>query len=167
MAHEYDPKDASNLWPDGEYPAVLIKAEDGWTKGTPSDPEPKPKEVWTFELYDDKADKRRTLQRHVTFPKCTWMVRELSIALGRKSEFDQKTFHAEDHIGSNVTIVLGTRKGTVDFPEDQNQIQKIKPPPMSASEVAKRTKVAASPPFDPNTSEFEEADIPFDPAPDA
>lgn len=115
---DYDPKDAVTVWPEADYDAVLKNVEEKTSKTSGNQ-----MEVWTFEVYNDDG-RKQTIWEYVT-ATAAYKIKQLAVALGRKSEFDARKFHAENHIGAGVKLALFIDE-QLGY-EDKNKIGRIKP----------------------------------------
>ena len=164
MPVDYDSKDASNAVPAGDYDGELVKVEDSTSKTSGN-----PMQVWTFKVF---AEGRTTLVKdYVVIPAATFKIKQLAIALNRKSDFEAKQFQADDYIGAGVVLELTVEQK--DGFDEQNKIKKVKaaqsdsqvaPPPAPKTigqklQARQAEKVPAGPAFDPETGEID--DIPF------
>jgi hypothetical protein len=187
MGIDYDPDDAVTAWPEGDYDAVLKDVKESTSKRKPDGSGGNPMEVWTFQVYDD-AGREQTITEYVVVPAATFKIKQLAAALGRKAEFERRTFQADTHIGETVRVVLGVE--AEDGFDDKNRIRKFKareaPAPRQSAAPASparqpaapaaarapagvaaavRERAAATrptePPFTPTEGTFAEDDIPF------
>ncbi len=120
---EYDPKDAVNVWEAGDYDAQLTKVESKTSKSSG-----KPMDVWTIEAYHPGGPSQ-LITEYVT-AAAAFKIKQLAIALGRKSEFEAGTFQAEDHIGAGFKVALTIEES--DQFGDKNKIGRFKPADASA-----------------------------------
>lgn len=169
MPLNYDPQDAVRVIPEGEYQATLIKVEDGVTGENSQNPG-QPKQVWTWRVY--AGDQQIQLQEHVTIPAGTWKIGALAYVLGRKDDFEQGTFQADNHINSTIMLQVKVQKGDAKFPKDQNRVGKYLPRPRAAQRPAptgpaapqgRRPTPPQGQPVAPygDEQQFAEDDIPF------
>lgn len=100
MPLQYNHKDASNAWPEANYPAVLISVEDAVSKTSGN-----PMEVWTFEVFNDATGKKQELKDYVS-SNAIFKIKQLAMALGQMADFKANKFHAEAWINSNVMLGL-------------------------------------------------------------
>lgn len=107
---KYNPEDAVNLIPDGDYEASIKAVYDENREGQPiADKSGNPGEMIAFEVYVDGG--ARTL--HETFysgPKSLWRYAMLASALGESDAFKAAKFNASNHIGTNLNLTLGSRE---------------------------------------------------------
>lgn len=164
---QYNPKDASNCWPDGDYDATLTKVEDGVSKKSGNE-----MQTWTFEVYHNDG-RKQIISDYVTVPACTFKIKQLAIAMGQKAEFEAGTFDASNYINSGVIVALITEES--DGFDDKNRIKKVKPagakvelptssprPSVSNNPIsaARPQRQAVTSPIG-SDEQFKEEDIPF------
>lgn len=123
MALNYDPKDAVQCWPAGEYPGELTKVEEKRSKVKPDGTGGNPMEVWTFVTYNGTSA-QQLISDYVVIPAATFKIKQLAEALGKKAEFEAGEFQAENYIGAGVMLDLIIDKQ--DGFDDKNKIRKIK-----------------------------------------
>ena len=171
MGINYDPQEASkNCWPIGDYDAVLQTVEDGISKNSGAD-----MEIWQIGCYHPDG-REQTIKEYVT-ASAAFKIKQLATALGKKSDFEAGTFHAEDYIGASFAVALSIEES--DGYDDKNKVARFKsrsvrsapsaparPPTRAPASIAQgvREKVSARPaPSQPFGEEqaFKEADIPF------
>src|SRR5688500_14139330 len=97
---QYNPKDASKCWDKGDYNAVLLTVEDGFSQKTGN-----PMQTWQVECYRDDG-KKQVIKEHVVIPGALFKVKQLAQALGKVDDFNDGQFQPEDHIGANFTVAL-------------------------------------------------------------
>lgn len=130
MPASYDPKDATILWPVGEYHATLIKVEDKTSKVKPDGTGGNPMQVWTFRAYHDDGSEQ-LLTDYVVIPAAVFKIKQLAVALNRKEEFEAGEFQADDQINADVILELVVEQQP-GF-EEKNKIKKVKGVPIPAS----------------------------------
>lgn len=121
---DYNPKDAVQVWPEGEYEATLAKVEDTTSKRKPDGSGGNPMQVWTFEVYHSDG-RQQLISDYVVVPAATFKIKQLAIALDKRADFDAGTFQAEDYIG--VSVVLALAVAQQEGFDDKNKVGKIKP----------------------------------------
>jgi hypothetical protein len=131
MGVKYNPKDASEAWPVGEYDATLIEVTETVSKSSGND-----MEVWKFKLYGPDS-REMTIREYVT-SAAVFKIKALAKAFGKLAEFQREQFNAADYINQNLTIELKVE--THDEYGDQNRIKTYKP-----SRVTTRPVVARPP----------------------
>lgn len=177
---EYNPKDASKCWDKGDYSAVLLTVEDGFSNNTGN-----PMQTWQIECYRDDG-KKQVIKEYVVIPGALFKVKQLAQALGKADDFNTGQFQPEDHIGASFTAALVIEES--EGYDDKNKVGRYKPlaqrapasqqrnatpqrshpqPTASKSPLtdAMREKLANRPaPTNPipEDAEFKESDIPFD-----
>lgn len=118
MGVKYNPKDASEAWPVGEYDATLIEVTETVSKSSGND-----MEVWKFKLYG--PDSREMMIREYVTSAAVFKIKALAKAFGKLAEFQREEFNAADYINQNLTIELKVE--THDEYGDQNRIKSYKP----------------------------------------
>lgn len=146
MALNYDPKDAVQVWPAGDYNATLSKVEEKTSKSSGNE-----MEVWTWEVFNEDG-RTQIISDYVVMPAATFKVKQLARALGREEEFEQSQFQAEDNIGADVVVELVIESST-GF-DDKNKAKKYKaaqatPAAPSAPQTAPATQRQAAAPRTP------------------
>lgn len=152
MALVYDPKDAANALPEGDYDAVLASVESKESKSGNQ------MEVWTFDIYPPEGATKK-VKEYVT-AKAAFKIRDLAKALGQSDLFKAGKFQAEDYIDSKLKLELIVEES----PEygDQNRIKKYLPPATSkARPSTPATSSKAKPKSDPNDPRIDHDSIPF------
>jgi hypothetical protein len=159
---EYDPKDASNCWPEGDYDAVLKTVEDAVSKTSGQ-----PMQVWTIECYNN--DGRKQLVTEYVTAAAIFKLKQLAVALDRRADFEARNFQADDVIGSNFRVHLTVE--SQDGYDDKNRVGKFlpsqspatqRPGPRPAGNV-RDFRPARAPSSSPvsEDSQFKDDEIPF------
>lgn len=112
MAWKYNPKDAQECLPAGEYDAVVAACEEKESKAG----NPMLKVTWT--VYG--PHKESTLHDYITNPATLFRLKQIARAMGAMREFEQGTFQLEDYIGKRIRLKMKVESQN-DFP-DQNKI---------------------------------------------
>ena len=131
MPLEYNAKDAVTVWPDGKYPATLVKVEDATSKKKPDGSGGNPMQVWTFKVFDDVQGREQLISDYVVIPAATFKIKQLAAALGEEQAFNDGYFQADNCIEAAVTVELKT-ESTPGF-DDKNRIKKILPAAQAAA----------------------------------
>ncbi len=122
---KYDPKDASNCLPEGEYPATLEKLVDTDDQGNPltSRKTGYPMEYIVWRVYPPEGSER-VLRQYITQNTAAWRYSEISKAAGEKAvaEFKAGTFDPSNYVGENFTLALSKQDGPNG---EQNNIDKV------------------------------------------
>ncbi len=137
---KYNPKDASSVWPDADYDAVLTNVEETVSQSSGNE-----MEKWTITVYSPQG-RERTMTDYVVVPACTFKIAQLAKAIGKDAEFKAGQFQAGAHIGSGFKVELTKEEGDGQFP-DKNKIKKYKPSGNVAAKVPTR-HAATVPPAD-------------------
>lgn len=151
----YDPKDANQCIPAGEYEATIKSATKLTKDGDPlvsKAGEPMQKVV--FEVYTDAGN--RFISQYFTARSMIWMYKRLAQAIGQESQFKAGSFDAEDHIGAGLTLVLEVEEN--DQYGDQNQIKAFKPLARGGQASA---QAKPSPAKSYGASPITDSDVPF------
>jgi len=158
MPLPYDPRDAVQVWPVGEYDAVLHFVKDTMTKEKPGKPS-KPMQEWQFEVYNSEGLKMIVTDRVTR--EVAWKLKKLAQAIGREIEFEAGTFQADDHVGSNLRLALKIEQSP--GYDDKNGIAKYLPPAAPTRTAAEKILNAPAKPRPDvqTTSSEKDEDIPF------
>lgn len=143
MPINYNPQDAVQVLPEGDYPAVLLTVMDKTFKSGNAG------QVWQFQVFDNANDRKVMITDNIVLPGATFKLRDLAIALGKKADFDAGTFQPEDYAGENVTVTLKIEKSD-NYP-DKNAIKKVKAL-ATAPKAAPRQVAAPAPARTPHTT---------------
>ena len=115
----YKKEDALRVWPEGDYPASIVKVEERVSKAG------NPMLAVEFDAYH-KADTMR-LTDYIVLPSFTWKLRKLARALSAMDAFDAEKFDPAEYIGKSLTLTLG-----IDLPrggyDERNSIAAYGPP---------------------------------------
>lgn len=140
---QYNPADAVQCLPEGDYPAVLMDC----TEKTSS----KGNDMYELAFTVYAPDGREiTVKEYVVMPTFTWKLKKLARAVGRLEEFEAGAFDPSACVGNNVTLTL-TVQEQVGY-EPKNQVKEYG----ASKPRAKHTKSAPSPVTNEDT-----ADLPF------
>jgi hypothetical protein len=123
MPIDYNPKDAVQCWAPGDYQGTLIKVEDKTSKVKSDGSGGNPMQVWTFRAYHDDG-REQLISDYVVLPSATFKIKQLALALNKKSDFEAGTFQADDYINADVKLYLVVDKQ--DGFDDKNKVKKVK-----------------------------------------
>lgn len=134
---DYDPSEASTVWPEGDYQAVIKSYEVGTSKtsGAP---------MMTLKLTVYNGEQTREIDDYIvrktdTSKGTMWKLKSLASALGKAEEFKAKTFQVRDHIGDVVSVYLTVQEASGKY-EERNQIggydEYTKPSPSATATTA-------------------------------
>lgn len=117
----YNPADATECLPGGDYEAVLTKTEERQSK--------KGNDMIDLTWTVFQADTGRTFLVHdyIVNPSTLFKMKHLAKALGKTHEFKAAAFQPADYIDHHVTLQLGI-KSQSGF-DDKNVIDRYKEPP--------------------------------------
>lgn len=114
----YEPDEASWIWPDGAYPARVLRVEEKTSKkGNP---------MLEVHLEVRHGKKKKVLKDYIARPGGIWKLKELADALGAREEFEKKVFDLEGYVGRPVDVAIVTRDSQ-EFGE-RNYIDEYKEP---------------------------------------
>lgn len=108
----YDPKDASNVIPAGEYEASVKAVA---TEKTDQQGNTRPMKTRDgvydmvqveYEVYVPGGAARKLWVYYAASPKALWRYRQLAQAIGQAEAFKNKQFNIADHIGANLKLSL-------------------------------------------------------------
>lgn len=124
MSHfDYNPKDAANILPAGEYEATIEEYVDKDKEGKPLVSTKGEEMIYVvFKVY---GEREVSLRCYFTVKGGLWRYRELAGALGKAQDFTDKKFSAANYIGSGITVVLSEKDDAKYGP--QNNIDEFKP----------------------------------------
>lgn len=128
MCHfEYDPKNASNVLPAGEYDATIKSVIDTDKDGAPLRSDKGRGEDMicvVFTVYSERGE--RTIRCYITAKGGLFRYRQIAHALGKAQDFSDKKFKILDYIGHNLRLKLAIDppKGQYD---EQNSIEQVLP----------------------------------------
>lgn len=146
---KYNPKDASQALPIGDYDAVILRVDNDDKDGRPliSKKSGEAMQCVTFEIYT-VAGAKRQVRQYFTERSLLWFYKKLAVALGQKTEFDAGSFDAADHIGTNIRVTLDIE----DDPDygEQNRIRAFHP-----------SGTKSTPRMTPSAVPADKDDIPF------
>lgn len=151
----YNPSDASNAWPEGNYEAAIEAVENKTSqKGNEM-------QVVSFRVYS-KGGKDKAHREYFTFgPGALWKYQSLAKAIGQGEAFKAGNFDVADHIGKTLTIGFEVEESSEYG--DQNRAGSYAVLELASENVkAKPQPVAASAPgaYD-NVPAITDEDIPF------
>lgn len=158
---KYDPKNASNVIPEGTYDAtlraVLTEKENGEPLRTRAGDDMQ-KVVWT--VYTERGD--RMLSEYHADGAMLWRYKKLAKALGAEDAFAKGEFDACNFIGENIRLVIEVEEH--EKYGEQNRVAAYEAKVTAPAGAPKETKAPAKPgvngkgvPVDPAGSD----DIPF------
>lgn len=138
----YDPKDASNALPAGQYAASIKSTTEQDKDGQQliSKKSREPMQLVTFEVYQNDGPTRQVRQ-YFTNKSMLWLYRKLAHALGQADAFSDGKFNAQDHIGANLVLDLDVESNSFG---EQNVIVEFLPKKGGAAPVAAKTGYAAA-----------------------
>ena len=152
MSFNYDPKDATNCLPAGEYDATLANVEEKRSKAG------NPMLELTYAVYGGGREVR--IRDYVVNPSGIYRLRNLARALGKEDEFNSGSFDAQNYKDTDVRVELSVEQQ--EGFDDQNRIKKVLPPTAAKQPVSYRApKQPAAPNPISQKEEFQPADIPF------
>jgi hypothetical protein len=105
----YNPNDAVNTLPDGEYAATIEDVVPQISKKAQAQGETEPNmHVVTLKVYPQTGQPSRVWD-YISYPKGTWKLEEVAVALGQAAAFKAGTFEIESFVGKNVRVYLRTK----------------------------------------------------------
>lgn len=121
---KYDPKDANNCLPAGEYDATLTAVINTDKEGGPlrSSKTQEPMEKIVYTVYSEKGE--RVLYDYIVESAAAWKYKAIAKALGATAEYDNKTFEPANFTGHNLRLELKIEEYEG---QDQNKIKKVLP----------------------------------------
>lgn len=126
-AFQYNKADANPILPEGEYDAVIFRAETGQTK------KGDPKLEIIIKIYD--ADGVRPMVTdNIVAPFGIRRLKQLCIAVG--VDFDAGEVDPSEFVGKNVRVRISVRKDDTGQYDDQNTIRKYMPDETLSTEAA-------------------------------
>jgi len=134
MGMKYNPADAVNILPAGEYEAVLAKVEDKTSK------KGNEMQVLTWQVF--AADgKCVNVTDYIVNPSTLFKLKKLAKAVGRLPEFEAGAFQAEQVVDCNIIVDVGidSQPGF----DDKNVIGNYKVLPTTTPAAAKPREKAA------------------------
>lgn len=141
---KYDPKEASNCLPPGDYQATIMKAVETASKSG--------KEMIVIEFKVYGPGNRTIIVDDYILREFLWKLKRIATAIGRLNEFNSGEFVPEHYIGCNCTVTLDI-EDSPDFGE-QNRVRGCK------SSTTRQTQ-NYSEPLPPPPPSRNDADIPF------
>lgn len=114
----YNPKDASVVWPAGDYTATIEAVEEKTSKAGND------MHALTFTVYN--GDRAIHVAEYIVYPAFTWKLKKLAVALGAVDTFHAGRFDPADFIGRNLTVTLGIEDGKDGY-DEKNKITAYKP----------------------------------------
>lgn len=115
----YDPKDADNLIPDGEYDGEIASAVEKTSKAGNDMTELKVK-VWAG------GGGPRLIFDYIVVPSSLYKLKQIAAATGQTPEFQAGRLGAADILGKSVRVAVKTQKGKDGF-DDKNVITRYLP----------------------------------------
>ena len=122
---KYNPKDASQCFPPGDYQATLDTAVEGESKSSG-------KEMVTLRWKVYAGNRTFYVEDYIVNPDGIWKFKQIAKALGEEKVFNAGEFVCEDYIGRNVTVTIKIEPGQGDF-ADKNRVKAYKPKPLGVS----------------------------------
>jgi hypothetical protein len=102
MAWDYDPKEAVQVLPEGEYDGELTTVEEKVSaKGNPM-------LVLTWAV--TMPDRVHRILEYVVRPSGIWKYKMIAVALGEERAFDHNTFDIHQHVGKFCRLAVGIQK---------------------------------------------------------
>jgi hypothetical protein len=108
----YNPKDASNVFPAGNYPATMIQCEETQSNSGNG--------MYALQWMVYNGEAKRTIKDWIVLPSFTWKLKKLAAAFEMMDAFTAEKFNPEDCIGKNALIGLDIREYNG---EDQNYVK--------------------------------------------
>lgn len=129
MPLDYDPKDASDTLPEGEYDLEITKVEDTQSKTSGAQ-----MQVVYFRAYGNDG-RSVMVKEYIVVPKTLFKLKQIAAALGMRQEFDAKQFQVDDQIGKTLRAEL--RVDSQEGYDDKNTVKKYlaREVPKSADEL--------------------------------
>lgn len=140
----YDPKDATETIPEGEYDAAIHFAEHGVSKS-----KGRPQCKVGITIYGPREIK---VYDYLS-PDAVWKIKQFAVSLGKRDVFDSGDFNPVDYVNHNVRVKVKIEES--DQYGDQNKIVKYLPPVDGGSAPAKDV------PHKPAKVQPGEIDVPF------
>lgn len=140
----YDPKDAVQTLPAGEYNAVLEKYEEKLSK------KGNQMAVLTWKVFDANSDRTPFVTDYIVFPAFTFKLKKLAKSLGKLADFESKVFQPEDYVGASTRVFLDVE--SQEGYDDKNVIGNYLPLAEDSVPAGKFAKPADGP---------KDSDIPF------
>lgn len=134
---DYNPKDASDVLPEGEYESSIYRVSEADKEGNPlvSKKSGEQMQKVTFEVY--AGERRVKLDQYFTVRSMLWLYKRMAQALGQEDAFRDKKFNAMDHLGAQIRLALKV-EDNAQYGE-QNRIDKFLPSTMKAAPKPVRT----------------------------
>lgn len=149
---KYDPKDATQCLPKGEYEAVIKDCEYGTSKNSGND-----MATLKVEVYD--GDRKITVKDWVVnTPRMVWKLKHLARAVGAESAFESGMFEPHHAVSESVKVRLDVDDQDPKYGE-QNRITDYMPSEMGQPKQAAGTKRAQQQSYAEIPADD---DIPFD-----
>jgi hypothetical protein len=150
MSFDYDPKDAENLMPDGEWEATVKAVIDTNDQGQPLRSKAGNAMIKVaFEVY--VGDKKFTHYEYfVNSPAALWRYKVLAKSLGQSDAFKAGKFKINNHIGDALMLDIGTESDSTYG--DKNVVKGMKA--KAAGGTAKPSITAALPAINDATCPF-------------
>ena len=146
MAFNYDPKEAVQCWPEGDYQATIERGEERQSKAGND------MLVVTFKAY--RGSETMLLNDYIVRPATIFKLKKIALALGRGDDFEAGKFNIDDYMGHNLTLTLGIEQQ--DGYDDQNKIKKY-----GAKSGASPRPAAKKPAAKASAEPLTDDDIPF------
>jgi len=111
----YNPKDAVQVLPEGEYNAVLEKYEEKVSqKGNQMG-------VLTWKVFPDNSNATPLVTDYITLPMFTWKLKRLAQSLGKEEDFKAGTFQPGDYQGTSTRLFIEVQSN--EGYEDKNGVK--------------------------------------------
>lgn len=121
----YNPADATQVLPAGDYPATLIAVEEKVSK--------KGNDMLELSFKAWGKDRHSTVFEYIVFPTFVWKLKRLARAFGAEAEFEAGTFDPEKYIQQNLTLTLDVEEQ--ERFEPKNVIKAYGPKQVNASAI--------------------------------
>lgn len=116
MGFNYNPKDATNLIPDGEYDAIVTIADEQESKAGNAMLKLSVK-VW-------HGGRESIVFDYIVVPATVWKLKQLLSALGMSERFEAGSVVPKDLVGKTIRVFVKTREDKTGKYSDQNVITK-------------------------------------------
>lgn len=134
---KFDPKDAVNLIPDGEYDAEILDAEETRSKAGND------MMKLTVKVFPGGGD--RVVFDYAVVPKTLYKLKQLAAAVGEGAKFAAGELGPSDLRGKGCRVTIETEEGRNGF-DDKNTIRRYLPQVAGASPPSRQTQ--STPPGD-------------------
>lgn len=110
---KYDPKDAVQCLPEGQYSATLEEVTETQSKSG------KPMHEMRFRVYGPN-EREVVLTDWIVYPDSTWKLKKLAVAIGMEREFNAETFDPTACVSHNLVLDITIREWNGN---DQNSVK--------------------------------------------